>query len=235
MLIFIFTEDDNLYNILKQETEKFSMQLHRIKDNQDIDDIFMSRFVKDGVLFVDEQISASKETYDISIRMRRNFSEGNFLTVLMTECQSAVDMAATIEYYQFDDFLIKPFPPRCFIAKIRAISRVKERFLNKNKHKSLKCGPMTLDPDTLKIIGGKEEVELTKNQFDVLYSLASNIGRTMSRSEIIKSIRGDNYSVIQKVVDVEVSRIRKKLPENLCKIKTVRRVGYRFEIIKKDD
>ncbi|MEO9910952.1 MAG: winged helix-turn-helix domain-containing protein, partial [Lentilitoribacter sp.] len=76
-----------------------------------------------------------------------------------------------------------------------------------------------------------EEVELTSAEFDLLWLLSSNAGRTMSREEIFGELRGIEYDGQDRSVDVRISRIRSKIgddPIHPRRIKTIRSKGYLF-------
>jgi two-component system response regulator RstA len=78
---------------------------------------------------------------------------------------------------------------------------------------------------------GDEDIVLTSAEFDLLWLLASNAGRVLSREEIFSALRGISYNGQDRSIDVRVSRIRSKIgddPEHPRRIKTVRSRGYLF-------
>ena len=77
------------------------------------------------------------------------------------------------------------------------------------------------------MLDGKE-VDLTYTEFQVLNFLARRPGWVFTRSQIVDAVRGDNYPVTDRSVDVQIVGLRKKLGDWGKYIETVRGVGYRF-------
>ena len=75
-----------------------------------------------------------------------------------------------------------------------------------------------------------ERIDLTKTEFDILSLLAGKPNHVFTRSGILDRVREDNYSITERVVDYQVTGIRKKLGNAKKYIKTVRGVGYKFEL-----
>jgi len=130
-----------------------------------------------------------------------------------------------------DDYITKPFSPRVLVARIRAVLRRKAR--------GAAAGPaanMPITREGLTIHPGRHEVRLegrdihlTSTEFRLLYYLASQPGWVFTRSQIVESIRGTDYHVTDRSVDVLVFGLRKKLGDLGHVIETIRGVGYRFK------
>ena len=83
----------------------------------------------------------------------------------------------------------------------------------------------------LAAVKGGEVLDLTTNDFDLLWLLASNPGKIFTRDAILESLRGIDYDGIDRSVDIRVSRLRKKLGDDTghpLRIKTIRGKGYLF-------
>ena len=95
----------------------------------------------------------------------------------------------------------------------------------------LSFGSLQLDHARLEATLGGERVDLTGAEFDLLWLLALNAGRTLSREEIFTQLRGIEYDGQDRSIDVRISRIRPKLgddPVTPRLIKTIRGKGYLF-------
>ena len=137
-----------------------------------------------------------------------------------------------------DDYIGKPVQPRVLLARIRALLRraaAKKQALVSDGSSD---GPVRLQFNELIIDRSMREawlsdvtVELTSAEFDLLWLLASNAGRVLSREEIFNALRGIEYDGQDRSIDVRVSRIRPKIgddPVHPRRIKTVRSKGYLF-------
>jgi two-component system response regulator RstA len=138
-----------------------------------------------------------------------------------------------------DDYIGKPAQPRVLLARIRALMR---RAAEKNQplvgSDAVSEGPVRVQFNELVIDSSMREawlsgvtVDLTSAEFDLLWLLASNAGRVLSREEIFAALRGIEYDGQDRSIDVRVSRIRPKIgddPIHPRRIKTVRSKGYLF-------
>ena len=140
-----------------------------------------------------------------------------------------------------DDYMGKPVRPRVLLARIRALlRRVREQQADPATlpAETLDGEPTRLAFNNLVIDSAMREawldeqgIDLTSAEFDLLWLLASNAGRVLSREEIFTALRGIEYDGQDRSIDVRVSRIRPKVgddPIHPRRIKTVRSKGYLF-------
>ncbi len=126
-----------------------------------------------------------------------------------------------------DDYIAKPFSPRILIARIRAVLRRKSTDLSDDKT-VVHINDMTIHLGRREVLIKGSPVELTYTEFQVLYYLAKRPGWVFTRTQIVDAVRGDNYPVTDRSVDVQIVGLRKKLGTYGKYIETVRGVGYRF-------
>lgn len=94
----------------------------------------------------------------------------------------------------------------------------------------LKFGELEIDRHTRAVIYNDNRIKITRNEFDLLWHLASNRNRVVQRSELFDKFIGFEYNGVDRKIDLRVSRLRKKLLRiiNRDLIKSVRSEGYRF-------
>lgn len=125
-----------------------------------------------------------------------------------------------------DDYIKKPFSMKEFVLRVKSLLRRTSKTIN-NSNVSYKS--LTLDNSSkLCSIDGKE-VALTKKEFDILYLLISNPGKVFSREEILQTIWEKNVYVVDRTIDVNINRLRKKLGEYESNIVTRQGYGYGFK------
>jgi two-component system, OmpR family, alkaline phosphatase synthesis response regulator PhoP len=126
-----------------------------------------------------------------------------------------------------DDYVTKPFSPRVLIARVRAALRRKVARAE-DENAVVQIHELEIHPGRRSVAAKGIPVDLTYTEFQVLYILARRPGWVFTRSQIVDSVRGDDYPVTDRSVDVQIVGLRKKLGPYGDYIETVRGVGYRF-------
>lgn len=127
-----------------------------------------------------------------------------------------------------DDYITKPFRPKELIARVRAVLRRDARDNGADESGTININNIVLDPGRRLVTVKGKPVELTFTEFQILHVMAKRAGWVFTRYQIVDAVRGDDYSVTDRAVDVQIVGLRKKLGEAGSCIETVRGVGYRF-------
>ena len=126
-----------------------------------------------------------------------------------------------------DDYITKPFSPRVLVARVRAVLRRKKKN-QEDKSSILKIHEILIDSGRREVSIDGKMVDLTFTEFQVLKLLAANPGWVFTRNQIVDAVKGEEYAVTDRSVDVQIAGLRKKLGTFGNYIETVRGVGYRF-------
>ena len=124
-----------------------------------------------------------------------------------------------------DDYITKPIKPKLLVSRIKALLRRKS---SGNDLDVIQIGNLMIDRERHLVKVKNEEVFLARKEFELLTLLATKPGRVFPRTEILNKVWGDDVIVGDRTIDVHIRKIRQKVGEDL--IKTVKGVGYRFEI-----
>lgn len=128
-----------------------------------------------------------------------------------------------------DDYVVKPFEPPVILARIKASLRRARIEDESRDHLVFDNGALEIDLAAHRVVVEGEEVELTRREFDLLSTLASNAGRVMSTEDLVQQAWGLNYG--SENIKPYVHYLRKKIepdPTEPRYVLTVRGVGYRF-------
>ena len=161
------------------------------------------------------------------LRARR----ANVPIILLTALKEDVDRIIGLEIGA-DDYLGKPFNPRELIARVRAVLRRRAETLpGPSDAKIYRFEGFVADPQARRVTdprGG--DVELTGAEFDLLRTFLERPGRVLSRDQLLDLTRGRDGDVLDRSIDVLVSRLRRKLAESgaVQLFKTVRNGGYQL-------
>jgi len=148
--------------------------------------------------------------------------------VIMTTAKGEdIDIVTGLELGA-DDYVVKPYSPKVLIARIRAGLRRQEENTNKVNVTIWQQGDLKIDVARHAAFNGDKQLDLFATEFALLKHFLSNPEIVFSRNQIIEAIRGPDYPVTDRSVDVQILGLRKKLGKAGDMIETIRGVGYRF-------
>ncbi|PEJ55848.1 DNA-binding response regulator [Bacillus sp. AFS002410] len=129
-----------------------------------------------------------------------------------------------------DDYIVKPFEPVELVVRVKALLRRSKI----SSSKIVQIGDLTIDHGNYKVLIGNQGINMPLKELELLFTLASSLGRTYSREQLIENIWGFDYAGDERTVDVHIKRLRERFPEKEFgfKISTVWGLGYRMELVK---
>lgn len=164
---------------------------------------------------------------DVCRILSRDEETADIPVIILTARAEEADIVAGLELGA-DDYVSKPFSPRVVIARVRSVLR-RGRRTRADDSRILELGPVRIDVErhVVRVYGG--EVELTATEFGVLLFLGRHRGWVFTRDQIIDAVKGTDYPVTDRSVDVQIVGLRRKLGTAGAMIETVRGVGYRMK------
>lgn len=151
--------------------------------------------------------------------------------IMLTAKGEESDIVAGLEMGAAD-YVTKPFSPKVLRARVKAVLR---RFEHGDDEEPVPSDEvidhhgLVIHPGRNEVLVDNRSVELTYTEFRVLHFLASRPGWVFTRYQIVNAVRGEDYSVTDRAVDVQIVGLRRKLGNFGHCIETVRGVGYRFK------
>jgi len=150
----------------------------------------------------------------------------NIPIIMLTAKGEEADIVAGLELGA-DDYVTKPFSPRILVARVKAILRRKTS-RPPDTEGVRKIHNLSIHPGRREVRVDGNKTDLTYTEFGILNFLSKRPGWVFTRSQIVDAVRGDDYHVTDRSVDVQIAGLRRKLGPSANHIETVRGVGYRF-------
>ena len=162
---------------------------------------------------------------EVTARLR---AQSDLFILMLTARSEEADRVAGLRIGA-DDYLTKPFSPRELTARVEAILRRARRIAPAGSNE-LSFEHLTISPDSMEARAGGALLDLTTTEFTLLLELARHAGRVLTRDQIIDRVWGQDFYGTDRIVDVYVGQVRRKLEQAGGEgvIQTVRGVGYKF-------
>ena len=175
----------------------------------------------------------------VLVRLRGNPQTAGIKIVILTACGEESDRILGFELGA-DDYVVKPFSVRELLLRIAAVLRrsgQEEPVLSQSRPEvteedaQLRVGPLHIDRSAHRVFLDGDEKKLTALEFRLLWTLASQHGKVLSRAQLLSTAWQDwnvEGAITTRTVDTHIKRLREKIGDDGALIETVRGVGYRF-------
>ncbi len=220
--ILVVDDEDTICEVLKLNLEIAGYEV----DTANSAEAAMKLPLADYDLFVIDVMMGEMNGFDFASKIRVTDELKNIPIIICTAKDSEEDLLDGFSR-GIDDYVKKPFSIRELIVRIKSVlRRVKGGEVTDS---SLTCNTLVLDADKKLCTIDGEEVPLTKKEFEILRLFLQNKGRIFSREEILSSVWEDDVLVIDRTIDVNINRLRKKLRQYGNNIITKLGYGYGFK------
>ncbi len=162
---------------------------------------------------------------EVCRRLKANPKTAAIPVIMLTAKGEESDIVTGLELGA-DDYMVKPFSPKILVARIRAVLRRKTS--TTFRAETLSIHNMIIHSGRHEVTVSNRKIDLSAAEFRILHFLASRPGWVFTRGQIVDAVKGENYPVTDRSVDVALVALRRKLGSAAEYIETVRGVGYRF-------
>lgn len=219
--ILVVEDEESIRNITQVYLEQENFRV--IWADNGPDALEMARSQQPELIILDLNLPGM-DGMEVAARLRQ---ESDVYILILTARAEESDRVAGLRIGA-DDYLTKPFSPRELVARVEAILR-RHRGIS-TADNTLKFEHVQIDPDRHEAHANGQQLELTTTEFGVLMELARHAGRVLTREQLIDLVWGQDFFGTDRVVDVYVGQVRRKLKQatGLSLIQTIRGVGYKF-------
>jgi len=160
-------------------------------------------------------------------KLKNNEKTEHIPIIMLTAKSEESDIVIGLEMGA-DDYIAKPFSNKVLLARVHSVLR---RCSNPEKVEPggiVRRGNIQITPGKREVLLNNKQIELTFSEFEILLLLANRPGWVFTRNQIVNEVKGSDYPVTERAIDVQIVGLRKKLGDAGRKIETIRGVGYRF-------
>jgi len=221
--IALIEDDERLASLIETFLKQNGYQVSCIQDGGSAAQFILDK--KPDLILLDINLP-NQDGFSICRQVRQAYSQP---ILFLTAKDSDYDHVSGLELGA-DDYIIKPIEPHVLLARIHnAFRRCQPKISSHNQ--KLVFGQLTIEKNSRLVALAGQSIELTTHEFELLWLLASRAGEVQSREFVHQQMIGREYDGLDRSVDVRVSRLRKKLNDNLKKpyrIITIWGKGYMF-------
>jgi two-component system OmpR family response regulator len=235
--ILIIEDELEIARFIQQLLESEGFSCHSCRDGLDALQLFQ-QFQPDIIVL--DLMLPGLDGLEVCTRIRKKAVQKDPYILMLTAKGEEIDRVIGLSTGA-DDYLTKPFSPRELVARVRALLRRSLRQEEQPQVYRTQHFTVNLDQHTAYRHlqeQSSEPLDLTPLEFKLMQTLISYPGRAWSRSQLIEKLWGDDFFGDERVVDTQVTRLRKKIepdPAQPTFIKTVVGVGYKFDDSKSSD
>ncbi len=221
--IFIVDDEEDILDLVDYVLSKEGYTVERFHTGEEI-----LRKVKSDLpdLILLDLMLPGVDGLDVCKLLKRTSNTANIPIIMLTAKGEEADIVTGLELGA-DDYIPKPFSTKILLARVKSVLRRRTR-KEMDQMEVIKVHDLVIHPGRREVLVKNKPVSLTYTEFSLLYFLAQRPGWVFTRYQIVDALRGEDYPVTERSVDVQVVGIRKKLGEAGKYIETVRGVGYRF-------
>ena len=222
--ILVVDDEEDLLELVRYNLTKDGYQVECVGTGEDA--LKAARRQPPDLIVLDWMLP-TVDGLEVCRRLKGDSKTRDIPVVMLTAKGEESDMIAGLERGA-DDYVAKPFSPRVLSARVRALLRRNESRRQNELETTIDVHELSIHPGRHEVTLAGEPVELTYTEFALLQFLAKRPGWAYTRAQIVDAVKGEDYPVTERSVDVQVAGLRKKLGAFGSYIETVRGVGYRF-------
>lgn len=224
--ILIVDDEEDILQLMRYNLEK---EGYAILSSTSGEDALLSARRERPHLIILDLMLPGVDGIEVCKQLRQEQATAEVPILMVTAKSEETDIILGLEVGA-DDYITKPFSPKVLIARVRAIlRRSRKTALSEQRDPIVSIHDISIDTTKHEVKTNGEKVSLSVTEFYILEFLARNPGWVFSRNQIIGAVKGEDYPVTERSVDVQILGLRKKLKEEGKHIETIRGIGYRMQ------
>ncbi len=223
-LIYVVEDDKNLNNLITYNIKKENFSVKSFY--RGIDVLLAVKKEKPDLIVLDLNLPDIDGVY-VAKLLKSDSETKNIPIIMLTTKSSETDKIVVGLEVGADYILTKPFSVKELIIRIKNLL---ERYKYLKKNNLIRINDLKIFPDNFEVKINNKNIKLTTSEFKILLHLIKNEGKVLPRDYLLKNVLNSTADESSRVIDVHIRRLRNKLGKYGKYIKTVRNIGYKFEI-----
>lgn len=225
--ILVVDDEQDILELVRYNLDREGYAIHAVDSGEAALAFFTDAAADRSVdLIVLDLMLPGLDGMELCRRFKRNKDTGHIPIIMLTAKGEDSDIVSGLEVGA-DDYISKPFSPRVLTARVRALLRRNGEHTSDTRTR-LRVHDIAVDTGRHEVSVQGQPVHLSATEFAILVVLAEKPGWVYSRAKIIDAVKGKDYAVTERSVDVQILGLRRKLGSEGRHIETVRGVGYRM-------
>jgi len=223
--VLLVEDEENIRQLIRYNLEKENFQVMEAVDG--LQGIKLAKVKKPDLLILDLMLPGA-DGLEVCRILKGNSLTAALPIIMLTARSEEIDKVIGLELGA-DDYMTKPFSPRELVARVKAVLRRSRK--ETSLPGELSVGHLHFNFSRYEVRLGKEKLELTPKEYELVKMLATNIGKVFTREQLLEKVWGYEYFGDTRTVDVHVRHLRAKMahdPETADRIETIRGFGYRL-------
>ncbi len=221
-LILIVDDEPKIVKLAKDYLEQGGFRVFTAADGKNA--LAMAHHEKPDLIVLDLMLPGM-DGLDVCRSLRR---ESDVPIIMLTARSEETDRLIGLELGA-DDYITKPFSPRELVARVRTVLRRVQGGVHQPG--LIRLGDLEIDTNGHRVTLLGQPVDLTRNEFTLLATLAQHPGQTFTRAQLLDRLHGFAYEGFDRSIDAHIKNLRRKIEPNPVEpryVLTVYGVGYRF-------
>jgi DNA-binding response OmpR family regulator len=224
--ILIVEDEEDIQELIRYNLEKEGYNNLKVVDSGEKAIETLKTFSPDIILL--DLMLPGMDGLAVCRHIKSSQENSNIPIIMLTAKSEETDIIIGLEMGA-DDYVAKPFSNKVLLARIKSVLRRSKQTFNDDDSGIIKRDSLVMNRGKREVTLSDKSITMTFSEFEILYMLAKRPGWVFTRNQIVNEVKGDDYPVTERAIDVQIVGLRKKLKGAEDLIETVRGAGYRFK------
>ncbi|MBU8901883.1 MAG: response regulator transcription factor [Victivallales bacterium] len=224
--ILVVEDEEDIQELIRYNLEKEAYRNLKIVDSGEKAITALKLFSPDIILL--DLMLPGMDGLEFCRHLKSSQEHSKIPIIMLTAKSEETDIIIGLEMGA-DDYVAKPFSNKVLIARIKSVFRRSKQTFSDDDSGIIKRGDLVMNRGKREVRLNGKSIVMTFSEFEILYMLAKRPGWVFTRNQIVNEVKGDDYPVTERAIDVQIVGLRKKLKGAEDLIETVRGAGYRFK------